>query len=631
MLHTYWGHRLCAPFVFAISLPGFAIACAATEEGERGDIRDTSGDGDSDSDVDLDAGTIIDEDNPLVIDGLGEVLPDWPDDLEAPWKYDDKTDALSWKDPGFDEDIVTVFTGTVTTLGGPVLAYPLTNSLHPNNLMNITFQWDTGANTFVRIDVQAPDQLYHFYMACGAGGPCQNAMPESEWFYLGQKHAGQQVQITLNGVETPGGPVHASPAYPITFSPEPVNGALYYWSSAQGAVERATFGAAQAVPFILPHSGTNSYGCTACHSVSRDGNVIAFAVSKEGGENSAGIQVAPTIDPSSPIVEPTKGDDSNPTDNPGSNVALSPDGKLAAINGLAVPGSANTRDIFFEMRDATDGTQIQRYFMDDNGGIFGGGNLPLFPEFSPDGTKIAVQMSYHNDWDPPISCFWHNSSCASGISVLELDDDGTVASVRHLITQEWYGGKNVHYYPTWSPDGKYIAFVTGPQNGSLISAGSFQNTKGILRMVRADLEAPTTCPSADCWDLLQGTGYPMGDVNGFMSTWPKFTPFAQRESEDLFFISFTTRRAYGFQTTNQSQIWMFAVDAGLIGTAADPSYSPIWLPYQGTTEQNLAPYWTEKLPCQADPDGGCVGCADGESCITNADNTSCHCASTILK
>src|SRR5690606_13039608 len=77
-------------------------------------------------------------------------------------------------------------------------------------------------------------------------------------------------------------------------------------------IKRADISAETATPFIEPNSATNEYDCVGCHSVSRDGTVIAFAVSPqvaEPGEGSilSAIQTAPISDPASPYIKPTNG------------------------------------------------------------------------------------------------------------------------------------------------------------------------------------------------------------------------------------------------------------------------------------------------------------------------------------
>src|SRR6185503_8031194 len=94
----------------------------------------------------------------------------------------------------------------------------------------------------------------------------------------------------------------------------PVRGALYYWSAANREIKRATFGAHHAVPFITPSSPTNEFACVACHSVSRDGKTIAFAVTPLSGEDFSVIHTAPTERPDQPYVRPPNGVSPYPAD-----------------------------------------------------------------------------------------------------------------------------------------------------------------------------------------------------------------------------------------------------------------------------------------------------------------------------
>ena len=139
---------------------------------------------------------------------------------------------------------------------------------------------------------------------------------------------------------------------------------------------------------------------------------------------------------------------------------------------------------------------------------------------------------------------------------------------------------------------------------------------------------PYDCPGPSCYELTNGTQYSVAQAltMGKHSTWPKFTPFAQGANKNLMFISFTSQIDYGVQVTKRSQLWMFAVDTSKLGTS-DPSYAPIWLPYQDISDSSFTPYWTETLPCTSDPKGGCKGCVDGEECLVD-DMNNCKCGTT---
>jgi hypothetical protein len=206
--------------------------------------------------------------------------------------------------------------------------------------------------------------------------------------------------------------------------------------------------------------------------------------------------------------------------------------------------------------------------------------------------------------------------------VLDVADDGTIATSRDIILQEWSGSKTMHYYPTWSPDGQYIAFMSGKPGDGGVGAGTFSNRGGVVRIVRADAATGTTCPSADCWELVQGTGHALGDTV-FKSTWPKFGPFAQGADSSLVFITLTSWRPYGYLVDGSDQLWTFAVDTSALGVSADASFPPIWLPHQDMSAQNIEGIWTETLPCSNDQ-GQCQGCVAGEECVTTSTG-SCEC------
>ena len=95
------------------------------------------------------------------------------------------------------------------------------------------------------------------------------------------------------------------------------------------------------------------------------------------------------------------------------------------------------------------------------------------------------------------------------------------------------------------------------------------------------------------------------------------------------FISYSTKIDYGYVLQQQSlmdgqtppssppgwkhpQIWMAAVSLANLRSGQDPSYAPIWLPYQDTTQDNHIPYWTEVITCSGNVD--VAPCRDDEVC-----------------
>ncbi len=573
--------------------------------------------------------------------GAAAIGDDWPADLAPPWLYDDGT-GFAYKDPNLADDAASRFGAAATGDGAPEVVYPVAGAMFPRNLLDVVFQWHGAGNGLFRLEVQAPDQTYRLYFSC-AQAECAINMPKSEWFDLGRRYAGQALTFTLSGTDGQGGPVATAPAFTLSFSPEPVLGALYYWAAGTSELKRASFGSPQPVAFIKPDSPSSEFPCVSCHSVSRDGKVIAFAVAEHEAQHGSAIRVAPTADPDNPYVRPVEGpspwaslaadydgwakvtDDDppqylGPTQYLGNLVGLNADGTLAAVNGFMLKGTGGLFRMFFEIRDARSGATLQQFDYPYLASAGAGTGVPIMPEWSPDGSAIAVTLA---DNEVMEGCIWSWNTCKGSIGVFSVENGRIVGTPRVVVPFDEATGLG-HFYPTWSPDGQYLAFASA-------AGESFNNPKTVLRLVRAQ-GGPYTCPGPDCWELTAGTRYAAADaatVQGH-STWPKFTPFAQGANKNLFFISFTSRLPYGFLTSGNSQLWMFAVDTERLASGGDPSYSPIWLPFQDPTDLSLTPYWTEELPCQSDAAGGCTGCVTGEVCEVDSTNH-CQCVASVVK
>src|SRR5262249_26023461 len=229
-------------------------------------------------------------------------------------------------------------------------------------------------NAVFRIEARAGGATFFFFVPCvapnaSATSQCTYAMPPSEWLDLGARFKGAgPVSFVVSGTDGAGGSVGTSTAISIWYSPEPVLGSLYYWSQTASGIKRAAFGASKAVLYVAPESPSNQFKCAACHSVSRNGLVLAFAVQQTRDHDGMGIQTAPTDDVTQPFVHPTLGvsppgvgyprtpGQLEAQDHFGNNVALSPDGTIAAVNGASF--GAPPGEEYFELRDTKTGATL---------------------------------------------------------------------------------------------------------------------------------------------------------------------------------------------------------------------------------------------------------------------------------
>jgi len=219
-----------------------------------------------------------------------------------------------------------------------------------------------------------------------------------------------------------------------------------------------------------------------------------------------------------------------------------------------------------------------------------------FPEFSPNDDAVVLTLS-----DDPDSAI---AVRQGDIAVLDYDRATDSFGKLNVIV---HGTEDTfHFYPTWSPDGQFIAFASAPvendENG--MPRKSYDQQKARLRLVRrtgGDIyELSHAMPELDKW-----------------STYPKFAPFSAGQSGDLMFLTFNSKVNYGLILDNDArptdrvaQLWMSAIDVSKLPD--DPSSPPIWLPFQDPGQAGHLGIWTSEVRCR--PDLGAEACGFGQRC-----------------
>ncbi len=498
----------------------------------------------------------------------------------------------------------------------PRIAYPLDETTEPTNIFDLDIQWHRldGAQKIFRIRVESPSLpwgRYDLYTQCfPANDGCHYSVPDAEdgllWYFnvlLPLK--GQDAVLTVAGSAGNGAQISVSPPVHIRVSQTSVPGGLYYWSAHppgappgspdQGTTYRLAIGARTAAPYIRPGK-ENPDTCEGCHAVSRNGNKIAFTATDSLDRDGPEVGSFFSADTSAPLDRKV-----SPDMPQSATIALNNDGSLAVI------GRGN--ELWLRHTDdSVPEAQIDPAHLGQEGQGY-------FPDFSPDGNRIAVTLSDHPD----------SPWAVSTGSIATLEFDGTNFSDAQVLVP--MTDQEFHFYPSWSPDGNWIVFASAPRGDEPPSEDPQRCMDPTMPCPIISYDQPNArlrvahFPDGRVYDLNRAT-----QGVGFTSTMPKFaTTVADRVNE--MFITFNSKMPYGIEVPSNvpAQLWLSVLDFDRLPD--DPSSAPVWLPFQNFGQKNHLAYWTDNVPCRQDltdeeqcgPDESC--CKLGECAGTCTPNT----------
>jgi WD40 repeat protein len=496
------------------------------------------------------------------------------------WTCDGRARCL--RDPLLDAAVfaaVSAATEDPDITQRPAIVYPLAGSVHPMNLPRITVQWNraTTNQTAFRIRLQLPgddtsaiDLYVPHVVPFSTPAPVQPEdaiyeLPETLWRYVAWENAGRELAITVSAYNSLSNRIATSSPRTIRFSPAPLEGGLYYLSlEVTRGIKRYLFGAREASVIVPP---TPEVDCAGCHSLSRDGAIMAFSAKYAGS-----LTVAPTANLMAPTLAPRP----PPDERNGIAPAVSPNGQYVV--------SRDGGDDSFRVYDARSGVQLSMATTADTDGRVD------FPEWSPNGRELVSTLARGTQPMDP------QSANDGRVAILPIAGGRVGRPV--VIAAE---ADQVHAHPSWSPDGQWIVFVSVPRGQE-----TRRNPMTRLRLV----------------NRAGGTIHTLGQATQMMvgraSTYPKFAPAPQQDCS-LLFITFHSRINYGVVRRNDlvptggsAQLWMAAIDLGRLpafgqGSEVDPSSAPVWLPIQDVRDQNVLAAWSDQIPCGADcgPGGRC--------------------------
>ncbi len=479
--------------------------------------------------------------------------------------------------------------GAPQQLGGgtddPTLAatvvYPLDGALFPPNIGAPDVQFTPAAGTTVfDVAFTSPSLDVHFYTPCKAVGATAGCtlVPEAKtWGAIATTlRGGDPATISVRAAGAAAGKVGTT-KLSVQLAGTDVAGGLYYFNTqpqpladggaAPPGIFRYDFDNARHEPFFTRDN------CAGCHALSRDGTkVLAPICTLERGCGRP-LQLA--------VVDVATGHVDTPAFPVGDTdtLAWTPDNKYyvttpscAAVDPNPPHGcTGGYSGGVLTLVDATTNAAV---------GNVPAGPAAMYPAFSNDGKRLVYARG--GKYDAPLSIE------AASLFTIDFTAPSTWGTEKSLFTS---GGEN-NYHPSFSPDDAWVIFARSTCDaGAPVSDCDSYDDRGARVMVLPSVGgAPIDLAKAN------GTGK-------LTNSWPKWSPFKGKYKDgDILWLTFSSSRNYGYRTydatgtpTYHRQLWAVAFDPARAKAGKDPSFAPVWLPFQDTATSNHIGQWTEKV------------------------------------
>ena len=457
-------------------------------------------------------------------------------------------------DPSAPANAATLFGAAGAPSGGPCLADPQTGTLFPNNWLRPRFAWvpTGGENLFeVRLTAQNQDDVLVVYTAATTW-----TMPADVWAGLSQHTVDLPITVTVRGA------TYSSGSGTLTSGPElgssgtvqvaPVSapGAIVYWTNSASAMLRGfRIGDEGLKDIVRPTDGGGS--CVGCHTATPDGAYVGFSASEGGGAglgllSSDGQHLTPSFVSASAQALMARQDQDAPSFS-----------ALHWTTGDRIALTMYKSEIMWTDLEATSAAQGAGWgYLSRNGDL----------------ANVASASFAHTS--DTVLYVASTSAVTPGLAVTS----GVIETVPFnnraggTPTQVVATADN-NYYPSFSPDDKYIAYNRVPGGMS-----SYNNSQAEVYVIPAAGGAPVRIAANDP-SACTGAVSP-----GVTNSWPRWSPGAQDNGgRRYYWLTFSSTRSGG-----QQQIYVApVVDNGITLTtypalypwnqaASDDGHTPAW-------------------------------------------------------
>lgn len=422
---------------------------------------------------------------------------------------------------------------------GPHMIYPEDGVVIPKNQPEILFMWNPGsgvdqANLF-RLTFGSPILSVSIYTE----GTSYSPSPEL-WGIVSGSNAGGEIQVGLEAVRyhVEGGvpvadtaPVQA-PTIGVWVDRLDATGSIYYFSASDSGIKRIDLDRRGAEDFLLPLNV--GAGCVSCHVLSPDSTQMGI---NYRSDNTGYVGVWDITGGAQDTQAVLQGE-------PGDLLTFSPDGEWLLANDMGSLTLYSTADwSSYEV-------PLER--------------MVAQPEWSPDGDRIVVALPANESFTDDVVFRWASIAYLRVVGPGEIDPEPVV-----IVESD---GVNNNYFPTFSPDGEWVAFTRAQDETSY-----FASTADIWLVDKDGAQAPVALGAAN-----QGAG--------LKNSWPRWAPLSD---SDFLWLTFSSIRPYGYFNVGRStpQIWVTAIDEQAARAGEDPSAPAFWLVDQSLDSHNHIPVW----------------------------------------
>jgi hypothetical protein len=455
--------------------------------------------------------------------------------------------------------------------------YPANETVFPQNVHRVLFQWRPSGNDRFRLNFVSDrlrvslytDGVHPTCTMANAGVSCFEPLLEV-WRLIAGSNPRGSVQITIDSaLASAPGRYYRSAPLSIGFSRGPVPGAIYYWSTTAAGVRRATVEDATPTDFLTPNETDGR--CVACHTLSRRGNRLGADV---GGHNLWIVEVSPRVPPPRLVTA-----DAMRRNIPCAWNTFSFDETriITAIDGVMT------------LRDVANGAPINTVPMPM-------GRFGTQPDWAPDSTLVAfVQAARGRDRG------------IDGAQLATIDSRaGDMWGMSRVLVGTGRAG-DTNQFPSFSWDSRWLAYAHSTGNGQNDLTSDLWLTTRDGMQPRALTRANTVINNGT---VLTAT------IQDNMPTWaPSGVP------DDYAWVAFSSTRDYGAVLSRASrlgqreQLWVTAIDLNRAAMGMmDPSFPAFRLPAQDLDEDTHRPFWAEDR-VRMIPDAG-MGDASGQTDAT---------------